>query len=74
LGLARLGSGQHIEFEQLRVAYRFDCENASLAFGSYWLVTAARLRRPAQIFRTWLLKVAPGIQPHHGWMPRSTRR
>lgn len=99
----------NIEFEQLRVAYRFDCESASLAacragfgvalvpteigapevesgllvpfgtfrkryFGSYWLVAAARLRRPAQIFRTWLLKVAPGIQPHHGWMPRSTRR
>jgi LysR family transcriptional regulator, glycine cleavage system transcriptional activator len=72
----------NIDFEQLRVAYRFDCECASLGacraglgvalvpteigaadvesgllvpfgsfrkryFGSYWLATAARLRRPA---------------------------
>ena len=91
----------NIEFDQLRVAYRFDCECASLGacraglgvalvpteigaadvesgllvpfgsfrkryFGSYWLATAARLRRPAQIFRTWLLKVAPGIKPADG--------
>ena len=33
--------------------------------GSYWLVTAPRLRRPAQIFVNWLLKVAPGLQPNH---------
>ena len=99
----------NIDFDQLRVAYRFDCECASLGacraglgvalvpteigaadvesgllvpfgsfrkryFGSYWLATAARLRRPAQIFRTWLLKVAPGIKPSDGWTPRSARR
>jgi len=34
-------------------------------FGSYWLATAPRLRRPAQIFVDWLLKVAPGLQPNH---------
>ena len=99
----------NIEFDQLHVAYRFDCECASLGacraglgialvpteigaadvesgllvpfgsfrkryFGSYWLATAARLRRPAQIFRTWLLKVAPGIKPAYGGRPRPARR
>lgn len=34
-------------------------------FGSYWLATVPRLRRPAQIFVNWLLKVAPGLQPNH---------
>jgi LysR family transcriptional regulator, glycine cleavage system transcriptional activator len=34
-------------------------------YGSYWLVTMPRLRRPAQIFVNWLLKVAPGLQPNH---------
>jgi LysR family transcriptional regulator, glycine cleavage system transcriptional activator len=34
-------------------------------FGSYWLATAPRLRRPAQTFRNWLLKVAPTVRPEH---------
>lgn len=32
-------------------------------YGVYWLATAQRLRRPAQLFVNWLLKVAPGVQP-----------
>jgi LysR family glycine cleavage system transcriptional activator len=36
-------------------------------FGSYWLTTAPRLRRPAQIFANWLLKVAPGIELDHNY-------
>jgi LysR family transcriptional regulator, glycine cleavage system transcriptional activator len=36
-----------------------------LCFGGYWLATAPRLRRAAQIFVNWLLKVAPGIQPDY---------
>ena len=89
-----------IEFEQLRVAYRFDTDAAVIAacraglgvaliptesgrrdieaghlapfgnfrercFGVYWLATAPRLRRPAQQFVNWLLKVAPGLQPRN---------
>ena len=34
-------------------------------FGSYWLVTTPPLRRPAQAFVNWLLKIAPGVQPDH---------
>jgi LysR family transcriptional regulator, glycine cleavage system transcriptional activator len=89
-----------IEFEQLRVAYRFDTDAAVIAacraglgvaiiptesgrrdieaghlapfgsfrercFGVYWLATAPRLRRPAQLFVNWLVKVAPGVQPRN---------
>ena len=99
----------NIEYDQLRVDYRFDSECAAIAacraglgaaliptefgalevaggllvplgrfrkryYGSYWLATAARLRRPAQLFRSWLLKVAPGLQPDHGWTRQSSRR
>jgi LysR family glycine cleavage system transcriptional activator len=90
-----------IEFEQLRVAHRFDTDAAVIAacraglgvalvptetgrrdtqssllvpfgdfrercFGIYWLTTAPRLRRPAQLFVNWLLKVAPGVEPRPG--------
>lgn len=98
----RLWAAEHdIDFAQLRVAYRFDCECAASAactaglgvallntadplplevasgllvpfgasrqlyFGSYWLVASPRLSRPAQIFRTWLLRVALRDQPGH---------
>lgn len=105
----RWAAENNIEFEQLRIACRFDSDCAVLAacraglgvalvpteigapevdngllvpfgtfpkryYGSYWLATAARLRRPAQLFRSWLLKVAPGIKPSAKWTPRSARR
>jgi LysR family glycine cleavage system transcriptional activator len=34
-------------------------------YGSYWLATAPRLRRPAEIFVNWLLNVAPRLQPNY---------
>jgi LysR family glycine cleavage system transcriptional activator len=37
-----------------------------LCFGGYWLAAAPRLRRPAQIFVSWLLKAARGIRPDYG--------
>ena len=43
-------------------------------FGSYRLATAARLRRPAKIFRNWLLDVASGLQPDPMWIPRRFRQ
>lgn len=89
-----------VDFDELRVAYRFDTEIAALAackaglgvallptdlgpaeleagqvvpvgdyprrcYGVYWLLTAPRPRRPAQLFVNWLLNVAPGIRPVH---------
>jgi LysR family glycine cleavage system transcriptional activator len=42
-----------------------------LCFGGYWLATAPRLRRPAQIFVNWLLKVAPSIQPDQAYDGRA---
>jgi len=98
----RLWAAEHeMDFAQLCVAYRFDCECAASAacaaglgvallntadplplevasgllvpfgasrqlyFGSYWLVASPRLSRPAQIFRTWLLRMALRDQPGH---------
>jgi LysR family transcriptional regulator, glycine cleavage system transcriptional activator len=90
----------NIEFEQLRVAFRFDTDSAAVvackaglgvalipvetarieaaggalvpfgafpprSYGSYWLATVPQLRRPAEIFVSWLLNVAPRLQPNH---------
>ena len=55
MGHLEIESGSLAPFGTFRQGY----------FGSYWLTTAPRLRRPAQIFRNWLLKVASGIQPDH---------
>jgi LysR family glycine cleavage system transcriptional activator len=41
-------------------------DSRELCFGGYWLATAPRLRRPAQIFASWLLKTARGIRPDDG--------
>ena len=53
IGRLEIESGRLVPFG----TFRQQC------FGSYWLATAPRLRRPAQIFVNWLLKVAPGIAP-----------
>jgi LysR family transcriptional regulator, glycine cleavage system transcriptional activator len=54
-GLPEVESGLLVPFGTFRELY----------FGGWWLATASRLRRPAQIFRDWLLKVAPGVQPNY---------
>ena len=55
LGPAEIESGQVVPVGAYRQQF----------YGIYWLTTAPRLRRPAQLFVNWLLKVAPGIRPDH---------
>jgi LysR family transcriptional regulator, glycine cleavage system transcriptional activator len=56
IGRSEVESGRLVPFGSFRELY----------FGSYWLATAPRLRRPAQAFASWLLKVAPALQPPPG--------
>jgi LysR family glycine cleavage system transcriptional activator len=56
IGRREIESGQLVPFGDF----------PELCFGGYWLATAPRLRRPAQTFVSWLLKLAPGVRPDYG--------